>query len=67
MSATYDLDAYRRFAENLRSALRGKNIKTISLREAHKKAIPSALRTRTGSYCWRSAVSSRMGQKTVYL
>jgi phosphoenolpyruvate carboxykinase (ATP) len=67
MSAKYDVDAYRRFAENLKPVLQGKNIRSITLKEARKQAIPFAVRTKNGSYCWRSAVSSRMGQKTVYL
>ncbi len=67
MAAKYDLDAYRHFAENLKPVLQGKNIRTISLKEARKRATPFAVKTNTGAYCWRSAVSSRMGQKTVYL
>ena len=67
MALTHDLDAYRRFAENLKLVTRGKNIRSISIKEARKKAIPHATRTRHGSYCWRSAVSSRMGPKTVFL
>jgi len=67
MAPKHDIEAYRRFAENLPAALRGKNVRDISMREARKQAIPHAVRTKNGSYCWRSAVSSRMGQKTVFL
>ncbi len=67
MSAKHDLNAYRRFAENLKPLLKGKNIRTITLREARRKAIGHATKTKFGSYSWRSAVSSRMAQKTVYL
>lgn len=63
----HDIDAYRRFADNLSAALRGRNVRDITLKEARKQAIPHAQRTKNGSYCWRSAVSSRMGQKTVFL
>jgi phosphoenolpyruvate carboxykinase (ATP) len=67
MAPKHDIDAYRRFAENLPAALKGKNIRETSVREARRQAIPHAVRTRNGSYCWRSAVSSRMGQKTAFL
>ncbi len=67
MAPKHDLNAFRRFAENLPAALRGKNVRSISMKEAKKNALPHAVKTKNGSYCWRSAVSSRMGQKTVYL
>ena len=67
MAPKHDLDAYRRFAENLPAALKGKNVRDISLKQARKKALPHATRTEFGSYYWRSAVSSRSGPKTVYL
>lgn len=67
MAPKHDLDAYRRFAENLPAALQGRNIRSISLKQARKEAIKYAVRTKHGSYCWRSAISSRMGPKTVYL
>ena len=67
MAPKHDLDAYRRFAENLKQVKRSKNIRDITIKEARKKAIPHATRTRHGSYCWRSAVSSRMGPRTVFL
>jgi phosphoenolpyruvate carboxykinase (ATP) len=67
MPAKYDVDAYRRFAENLKPVLAGKNVQTVTMKEARKHATPFAVRTRTGACCWRSAVSSRMAAKTVYL
>src|SRR5512139_83456 len=67
MSAKYDVDAYRRFADNLKPVLQGRNVRDITMREARGKATPFAVRTKTGSCCWHSAVSSRMAQKTVYL
>jgi len=67
MAPKHDLEVYRRFAENLKPALQSKHIRTISLKEARKKALPHGTKTKCGSYCWRSAVSSRMGPKTVFL
>ncbi len=67
MAPTHDLDAYRRFAENLKQVTKSKNIRSISIKEARKKAIPHGTRTNHGSYCWRSAISSRQGPKTTYL
>ena len=67
MAPTHDLDAYRRFAENLPAALSGRNVRTITLKQARKEAIKFATRTRHGAYSWRSAVSSRMGQKSTFL
>ncbi len=67
MAPKHDLEVYRRFAENLKPTLQSKHIRTISLKEARKKALPHGTKTQCGSYCWRSAVSSRMGQKTVFL
>jgi len=67
MAPKYDVDVYRRFADNLPAALSGRNVRDITLQQARKNAIPHAQRTQNGSYCWRSAVSSRMGQKSVFL
>ncbi len=67
MSDIYDESAYRRFAENLRHALSGSNIKTMSLKRLRKPAVRTGTPTKFGSWGWRSAVSSRIGPKTVYL
>lgn len=67
MGDLYDVDAYRRFAENLFPLLKGKNIRDMSLDDLREPAIRSATRTRFGSYGWRSAVSSRIAPRTVYL
>jgi phosphoenolpyruvate carboxykinase (ATP) len=63
----YDPDVYRRFAENLRSALGGGNIERLSMRRLRKRAWETAVRTATGSPLWWSAISSRQAAKTVYL
>ena len=63
----FDVEAYRRFAENLKPHLNGPNIEHTHLKNIRERALHSATRTRFGSYGWRSAVSSRVGPKTVYL
>ena len=63
----YDNRAYREFAENLIPLLKGKNIKRYSLRKHRGLAIKTGIQTNFGSWGWRSAVSSRIGPKTVYL
>ncbi|MEP0774355.1 MAG: phosphoenolpyruvate carboxykinase (ATP) [Acidobacteriota bacterium] len=63
----YDPDAYRRFAENLRSALEGRNIEHASMGTVRRKALETAFITRQGSPLWWSAISSRQAAKTVYL
>lgn len=63
----YDPDVYRRFAENLRGALEGRNIEHASMRTLRRKALKTAFMTRQGSPLWWSAISSRQAAKTVYL
>ncbi|HEC83233.1 MAG TPA: phosphoenolpyruvate carboxykinase (ATP) [Firmicutes bacterium] len=67
MADIYDVEAYRRFVDNLRPLLKGKNIRTVSLGDLKGPALETGRRTRFGSYGWRSAVSSRIAPKTVYL
>ncbi len=67
MSGIYDEKAYRQFADNLPHALAGENIKHVKIGELRKPALTTGTRTRFGSWGWRSAVSSRIGPKTVYL
>ncbi len=67
MSSIYDEAAYRQFAQNLPHALSGKNIKHIKLDKLRKPSIETGTPTKFGSWGWRSAVSSRIGPKTVYL
>ena len=63
----FDMEAYRRFADNLKPLLQGRNIEHAKLKNIRDRALQGATRTRFGSYGWRSAVSSRVGPKTVYL
>ncbi|UCF78391.1 MAG: hypothetical protein JSW03_09885, partial [Candidatus Eiseniibacteriota bacterium] len=67
MSGSYDPELYARFAENLKTALSGPNIRDVDLGELRAPALQTGVRTKNGSYCWRSAVSSRMAAKTVFL
>ncbi len=63
----YDLDAYKRFAEELPRALSGPNIQTVDMNWLEPRAKAAGIRTKFGSYGWRAAVSSRIAPKTVYL
>jgi len=67
MSDIYDEIAYRQFAENLTRALSGPNIRHSGLEALRRPALKTGTRTRFGSWGWRSAVSSRIAPKTVYL
>jgi len=63
----YNTEAYANFAKNLKPLLNGPNIQHPTFNELKKMALKSGLKTKFGSYAWRSAVSSRVGPKTVYL
>lgn len=63
----YDLDAYKRFAEELSRVLKGPNIRSVDLKWLEPRAKSAGIRTSNGSYGWRSAISSRIAPKTVYL
>lgn len=68
VAVRYEPEVYRRFADNLKVALKSnKNIKTVDMRELKRMALQTGTRTSFGSYCWRSAVSSRNAAKTVFL
>ena len=67
MGDIYDVEAYRRFVDNLLPILEGKNIRSTSLDDLREPAIKTASRTKFGSYGWRAAVSSRIAPRTVYL
>jgi phosphoenolpyruvate carboxykinase (ATP) len=67
MSDIYNTKVYDQFAENLKVALQGKNIKHVKLQDIRAEALKTGQRTIYGSYGWRSSVSSRLGPKTVYL
>ncbi len=63
----YDTDAYARFAKKMKPLLEGPNIIHPSMKQLKKMALNSGFRSVFGSYGWRSAVSSRVGPRTVYL
>ncbi|MFA9452870.1 MAG: phosphoenolpyruvate carboxykinase (ATP) [Candidatus Aminicenantaceae bacterium] len=63
----YDLDAYKHFAEELTRTLEGPNIQTVDMNWLEPRAKAAGTRTQYGSYGWRSAISSRIAPKTVYL
>ncbi len=64
---SYDERAYKEFYDNLLPLLKGKNIKEVSLSWLKPKAEDFGTRTKYGSYGWRSFVSNRLANKTVYL
>jgi len=59
--------AYKKFSEELLRVLKGPNIKSVSLKWLEPRAKAAGMRTKYGSYGWRSAISSRIAPKTVYL
>lgn len=65
--AIYHEEEYKRFYENLLPLLNGPNIKHVDLDDLKKPALETGIKTKFGSYGWRSAMSSRLGGKSVYL
>ena len=65
--AVFHEEEYKRFYENLQPLLKGPNIQHVKLKKIRRQAIKTGTRTKFGSYGWRSAVSSRIAPKTVYL
>ena len=65
--AIYNETAYKKFAEELRRLLNGPNIRKTDLKWLEPRAKAAGVRTNYGSYGWRSAISSRIAPKTVYL
>jgi phosphoenolpyruvate carboxykinase (ATP) len=63
----YNEDAYKKFAQELPQALEGPNIKTVDLDWLEPRAKATGVKTKFGSYGWRSVMSSRIAPKTVYL
>ncbi|MFQ6069873.1 MAG: phosphoenolpyruvate carboxykinase (ATP) [Candidatus Aminicenantales bacterium] len=63
----YHEEAYRNFAQQLPTVLKGRNIKSVKLKWLEPRAKASGVRTSYGSYGWRSAISSRIAPRTVYL
>jgi phosphoenolpyruvate carboxykinase (ATP) len=66
-NSIYNLEAYRKFAEELHRVLKGLNIKSVDRKWLEPRAKAVGIRTNTGSYGWRSAISSRIAPRTVYL
>jgi phosphoenolpyruvate carboxykinase (ATP) len=60
-------EAYKKFSEELPRALAGPNIKKVDLDWLAPRAKATGVKTKFGSYGWRSAISSRIAPKTVYL
>jgi len=69
MSGTsiYNEDAYRKFAEEFHRIIKGPNIHSVDLKWLEPRAKSVGVKTQYGSYGWRSAISSRIAPKTVYL
>jgi phosphoenolpyruvate carboxykinase (ATP) len=62
-----DETAYKKFAEEFHRVIKGPNIKKVDLKWLESRAKAAGVRTKYGSYGWRSAISSRIAPKTVYL
>ena len=63
----YNTELYARFNRDLQRRLDGPNIKDVSLDDLREPAVQTGTRTKFGSWGWRSAVSSRIAEKTVNL
>lgn len=63
----YNEEAYKKFAEELSGVLKGPNIKSVDLKWLEPRAKATGINTKYGSCGWRSAISSRIAPKTVYL
>lgn len=63
----YNEEAYRKFVEELHRLLQGPNIRKVDRKWLEPRARAAGKRTEYGSYGWRSAISSRIAPKTVYL
>ncbi|OQX92391.1 MAG: hypothetical protein B6D58_03290 [candidate division Zixibacteria bacterium 4484_95] len=67
MENIYREEEYQRFADNLKVVLDGPNIRHCKLKQLRKPSFETGIRTKHGAWGWRSAVSSRVAPKTVYL
>lgn len=63
----YNEDAYRKFAEEFHRVIQGPNIRSVDLKWLEPRAKSVGIKTQYGSYGWRSAISSRIAPKTIYL
>lgn len=66
-NSIYNQDAYERFARELKTVLGGPNIRHVDRKWLEPRAKAAGIKTIYGSYGWRSAISSRIAPKTVYL
>jgi len=63
----YDIEFYARFNRDLQRRLNGPNIKDVKLEDLREPALQTGTQTKFNSWGWRSAVSSRIAEKTVCL
>lgn len=63
----YSTEIYSRFSRDLQKRLNGPNIKDVTLDDLREPAISTGMQTKFGSWGWRSAISSRIAEKTVVL
>jgi len=63
----YNEEIYKKFSQELANVLKGPNIKSVDLKWLEPRAKATGIKTKYGSYGWRSAISSRIAPKTVYL
>lgn len=67
LKSLYNEEAYKKFALKLPEVLKGPNIMSVDLNWLESRAKATGIKTKHGSYGWRSAISSRIAPKTVYL
>ena len=63
----YDVQFYARFNRDLQRRLNGENIRDVKVEDLREPAVRTGSQTKYGSWGWRSAVSSRIAEKTVNL
>jgi phosphoenolpyruvate carboxykinase (ATP) len=63
----YNTSLYDRFHRDLQRRLHGPNIVDVKLEDLRDPALQAGVQTKYGSWGWRSAVSSRIAEKTVNL
>lgn len=64
---SYDEKTYKEFVDELIPLLKGKNIRETTLSWLKPRAEEFGTKTKYGSYGWRSFVSNRLANKTIYL
>jgi len=63
----YNEIAYKKFAEEFHRIIQSPNIRKVDLKWLEPRAKNAGIRTNYGSYGWRSAISSRIAPRTIYL